>query len=96
MLSPRFALATLAVLWGIVCAGYFRERRYVPSRMIMALPGSLLACGVLALLASRVDPECWRVDVGEELTQTFKTLLPCAIWVPYFLVSKRVKQTYVR
>ncbi len=99
------ALPTLASLVsGVAVIGFalyvltqfFRRKRAVPRLMIwfyvLVLVTTLLDSGViLAYSEFQESPS----DVGESIKGIVRSVIAAAIWIPYFLVSKRVKATFV-
>ncbi len=77
---------------------YFRRLRSARHLMIgvlIANVGFWAVCGTLwDLLVSKLTRS---EDIEEFLVQSFGgALVACVIWIPYFLVSTRVKRTFVR
>jgi len=83
------------VVWSIILLFllFTRSRRF-PRLMIAYLIGNLLFIG-LDLLAVASLPNTG--DAASDLIpELVRSILVCAIWVPYFLVSVRVKNTFTQ
>lgn len=88
--------SVLVLVGGIVLAVCFEmKKRFVPTFFIAFLLASLvLAIGDLELL-SRV-PAAWEHSHVEGTRTVGAAVIGCAIWIPYFMMSKRVKATFVK
>ena len=76
---------------GLVAVFFFRSHRYAP-RLYMALLGTNLALVVFDVGARYLS------DVGQPLDLRWlaRGVVPAAIWIPYFLLSERVRATFVK
>lgn len=82
---------SLLVLWQ-----FFKKRSSLPRLMVVLLAGGLTIILVDMILAY------FLIEVGEnpftdseQLNGLFSALMPALIWIPYFLKSSRVKQTFI-
>jgi hypothetical protein len=86
-------ILALCVLWLLVL--FFQRRRVARRLAILFLVFNLLYVGVDTLWA-------WILSEGGQslafatLRDTVRTAVACMIWIPYFIFSKRVKETFVR
>jgi hypothetical protein len=103
--SPVAHYAFVFAFFALVAAAYavfclvqlLRKKKAVPSLMVIFY---VLMMGVLCIRYMEVkriaeltgSPK----DLGDEFTFTVRMLIASAIWIPYFLVSQRVKNTFVR
>jgi hypothetical protein len=98
-IAAGFALcAAVIVLYAAFCLIQFlRKKRQVPNLMIAfyLLLGALVV-GNYVLLAN--FPALWTApeDLSDARTGLIRTAIAMAIWIPYFIVSERVKNTFVR
>jgi hypothetical protein len=94
-----FALTSLVIThaWLIglvyVAVAFFRKTRHAPMLMI-----GLLAANV-ALVTLNWSGTVSVLDGGQrlveqQLSESLRVMLVAAIWIPYFLKSKRVKRTF--
>ena len=74
---------------------FFQKRRVVPALMIAFMLTTLVFLIIDHVLAQQI-PFVARRSSPEGTMQIVRALAVCAVWVPYFLVSKRVKATFVR
>jgi hypothetical protein len=73
----------------------FSKKRFFPSAVIIMLLARMLFFIADHLLAIQI-PAIADIDSERFMSQLVPSALICAIWVPYFLVSKRVKRTFLR
>ncbi|MBD2843583.1 DUF2569 domain-containing protein [Paenibacillus sp. IB182496] len=74
---------------------FYARKSSVPKLMILFYTLSLVACG-LDYLFIQLIPIAKELDDGSTLRDGIRSLLTCAIWVPYFLKSERVENTFIR
>ena len=76
---------------------FFERRTTVPRLVIIFFVGTLLFVVVDAIAAYTINAEAY---TDEDDYQTFKdifgSVIRAAIWIPYFLISDRVKNTFVK
>jgi hypothetical protein len=89
--------ATLILFWNIVMlVFFFRKKRVFPVMVAASLPIifiMILAGHYLSGLIPAVAESAWYAKEGTALIIKFIGL---HIWIPYFLLSKRVAKTFVR
>lgn len=87
-----------AVLLGfsvLVAVCFFQKRRILPRLMIAFLLLNLLLVAADYFVADLLPPVASQKD-AEAMKELARALIACVAWVPYFVVSKRVKGTFVR
>lgn len=67
---------------------FYRKKRAFPGYMMAYLGGQFLLGLADQLMAMRLTPHT-------DWTQVMRGLVGCAIWIPYFLQSRRVEVTFV-
>ena len=72
---------------------FFGKRRNAPAMMITMLAGGVVLYLALLVIAIALDAEPFAAASAELLG---RNLVGAAIWIPYFKISKRVKNTFVR
>lgn len=85
-----FIIFPLAILFF-----FFRKKRHTPLLMIIFLLSNLVFMVVDYLMAMRI-PIVAAMPEESTPTEIIRLAIACAIWVPYFLRSKRVKNTFVK
>lgn len=80
-----WAIALLVLLFG--------HKRIFPKLMIAFYLGNLLFVGLDFLLASNI-PAVASNDDASSVGELIRSIIVCLVWVPYFLQSERVKQTF--
>lgn len=96
LLVSELVLNVIFIALSIFIAILFfqKRKRFKPLMLGFLLSNLLLVvadyviAGQIPAVASQRDPE--------SLKEVFRTLVGCAVWVPYLLSSKRVKGTFVR
>lgn len=71
---------------------FFGKRRNAPATMIALMIAGILVNGLLLAINIGADAEPFAIESAKALV---KGIIGAAIWIPYFLVSKRVKRTFV-
>jgi len=74
---------------------FFQKRRLLPPLMVLFMLTTLVFVIADHLVAQQIPLVAQRGS-PEGIVQIIRTFIACALWVPYFLVSKRVKATFVR
>jgi hypothetical protein len=72
----------------------FRKSRRFPRLMIAYLIAGIVV-GVIDLAWAEQIPALAADSSSESLTQVMRSIVGAVIWIPYFLVSQRVKNTFV-
>jgi hypothetical protein len=78
----------------IIAVFFFQRRRFVPTLIIVLLLANLVFVTIDYFAADLIPFVAAQEDIGS-LVEVIRVLIASAIWVPYFLVSKRVKATFV-
>jgi len=79
----------------VVLYFFYAKKRLLPLLMIIYYltgPAVLLIDEVLVKFVPVIDV----LNEGLKSSDLIRSFIPCLIWIPYFLVSKRVKSTFVR
>jgi len=85
----------LFILFPIIIAiFFFQKRRFVPRLIIVLLLSNLVFVAIDYFAADFIPFVAAQEDIGS-LTELIRVFMAGVIWVPYFLVSKRVKGTFV-
>lgn len=71
---------------------FFGKRRNAPATMIALMIAGIVVNGLLLAINIGADAEPFAIECGKALA---KGIFGAVIWIPYFLVSKRVKRTFV-
>ena len=85
----------LVLAWIFISFLYFSKRRTFPKLYISILLFTLALILVDAVVIKSVLPDTPVFD-AETAKQFARSLIAVLIWVPYMLVSKRVKATFVK
>jgi hypothetical protein len=78
----------------IVAIFFFQKRQFVPRLIIVLLLSNLVFVAIDYFAADLIPFIANQEDMGS-LIELIRVFIACVIWVPYFLVSKRVKGTFV-
>lgn len=73
----------------------FGRKRIFPRLMIAFYIANLLFVGLDLVAASSIPTVASQADASSTM-ELVRSILVCAVWVPYFLVSERVKQTFTQ
>jgi hypothetical protein len=85
----------LFILFPIIIAiFFFQKRQFVPKLIIVLLLSNLLFLAIDFFAADLIPAVASQEDTAS-LMELARVFIACLIWVPYFLVSKRVKETFV-
>lgn len=101
LLQLGIILYVLLMLYG--------KKRFLPKLMIVYFPAMLLLCIgnlllfnraeealALAGLPEAIDTSALSLDKTELQKKIVRSVVGCAIWIPYFLKSDRVENTFLR
>ena len=94
-IGALFEMAIVGVLLAFeaaVAAFFFRKHRWGPRVYILFLL-SRLALMALYMFIHQLEPQPETADAPKELT---RAVVGAMVWIPYFLVSRRVKLTFTR
>lgn len=74
---------------------FYRKKSIVPRLMIILYSTHFISC-IIDFVLIHLNPIASQMDDGLLIMDVFRAAITFAIWVPYFLKSKRVKNTFVR
>lgn len=97
LIAMELVINLVRIVFSTVLIVLFFERRSSVPRLMVILYASTLAFIVIdAIFAYAVNGDLYTsVDDVETVKDIFTTLVAAAIWIPYFLISDRVKNTFV-
>ncbi len=75
---------------------FFQRRKTFPPLMISFIVLALLGNLIDGALAGSISSSIPEIASPETTRAIMQSIIACCIWVPYFLVSKRVKSTFTR
>lgn len=78
-----------------VIVAFYRKKAMLPRLMIIFYSLSL-AVGVVDYLLLYQIPIARELEDGSSIRDIARSVIACAIWIPYFRKSERVKNTFVR
>ena len=91
--AANFLIDTgIAVFLVYAAFRFFKKKRNTPATMIAFMITGIVANAVLMGINAAGDMEPLVVICGKALAEG---VVGAAIWIPYFLVSKRVRRTFV-
>lgn len=79
----------------IAAVCFFQRRRIAPKLIIIFFLANLVFVGLDFVAADFIPALATQSDT-ESIKELTRVIITCLIWVPYLLVSKRVKKTFVR
>lgn len=85
------------ITYALLClARFFQKKKHVPAMMIGFYLCLLIMAGANAALLLRFPTlQAKPDDLNEALVGVAQTVVFCAVWIPYFRISRRVKNTFV-
>jgi hypothetical protein len=86
-------LFLLFSLYAIV--SFYQKKAIVPRLMIIFYGISFLIGAIDTLLVYQI-PAAKELDSGDSIMDIVRSFITCLIWIPYFLKSERVKNTFIR
>jgi hypothetical protein len=86
-------LAIIAL--GIVALWYFLRKSRLAPRLLISWLGLILVVVWADHFLANLIPAVAKQSHTESIKEIARAVLGAAIWIPYFLVSKRVKATFV-
>jgi|LakMenEpi03Aug12_release.lakeMendotaPanAssembly.Ray.scaffolds.fasta_scaffold1375763_1 hypothetical protein len=78
----------------IVLILLFKKNRYLPKLIIIFYISNLILMGIMFYIANLI-PIVAQTPDPESVGEITRAIIGATIWVPYFLISKRVKNTFV-
>ena len=78
-----------------VIVAFYRKKAILPRLMIIFYSLSLTVGIVDSLLLSQI-PMARELADGSSIRDIARSAIACAIWIPYFIKSERVQNTFVR
>jgi ABC-type Na+ efflux pump permease subunit len=94
-----FELASSAVILGfnaVAVVLFFRKQRMFPKVIILGIPIIFILILIGYYLSGLIPAIAESPDYSKQKWNLIARFIALHIWIPYFLVSKRVKETFVR
>ncbi|MFC4689543.1 DUF3857 domain-containing protein [Dokdonia genika] len=81
----------------VVIILFFKRRTIVPRLMIILYAGTLAFLILDSVAANALASDMFTPEENQEsLKEIIKAIFRCAVWIPYFIMSERVKETFVK
>jgi hypothetical protein len=90
-------MATIILFWNIVMlAFFFRKKRVFPRLASASLPIIFLLIFASYYLGGLIPDVAGSAEYAKQGTALIVRFIGMHVWIPYFLLSKRVAKTFVR
>ncbi|MBY0118027.1 DUF2569 domain-containing protein [Paenibacillus sp. FSL R5-0623] len=87
---------TLFLLFSVYTIFAFYSKKAILPRLMIIFYGLSLAVGIIDYLLLLQIPLAKELEDGSSIREIAKSVITCAIWIPYFIKSERVHNTFVR
>jgi hypothetical protein len=74
---------------------FYTRKSILPKLMIIFYSASL-AVGIIDTILVYQIPLAREMETGSSFTDIVRSAITCAIWIPYFLKSERVQNTFIK
>ncbi len=91
-LTVALGLLVLSVLVAVL---FFQRRRRTPLLYVVMMATSV-AASLLSLIVTARIPGAFEAITEQEWKDLARTAIAACVWIPYFLVSRRVRSTFIR
>lgn len=78
-----------------ILINFYSKKRLLPTLMIVFYAASLIVSFIDYLVLLMI-PLAREMEDGSSMRDLIRSALTCAIWIPYFIKSERVQNTFVR
>jgi hypothetical protein len=95
LIGEAIGNTTTALFALVLLVFFFSKKRIFPRLAILYLVGNTLVVVLDFIVAAQI-PLLARADNPAPLLEIGRGILSCCIWIPYMLVSKRVKATFTK
>jgi hypothetical protein len=98
LLSFEFLYNSILLVYLILLQFLFYNKRNILPRLIIVLYTiNAIVLIFEALIGFSLIPDNYTPEMRtESYTEIFKSMIACCIWIPYFIYSKRVKETFIK
>ncbi|MEO2214525.1 DUF2569 domain-containing protein [Paenibacillus amylolyticus] len=87
---------TLFLLFSVYTIFAFYSKKVILPRLMIIFYGLSLIVGIIDYLLLLQIPLAKELEDGSSIREIAKSVITCAIWIPYFIKSERVHNTFVR
>ncbi|WP_339308958.1 DUF2569 domain-containing protein [Paenibacillus sp. FSL k6-2145] len=87
---------TLFLLFSVYTIFAFYSKKAILPRLMIIFYGLSLIVGIIDYLLLLQIPLAKELEDGSSIREIAKSVITCAIWIPYFIKSERVHNTFVR
>lgn len=87
---------TLFLLFSVYTIFAFYSKKAILPRLMIIFYGLSLLVGIIDYLLLLQIPLAKELEDGSSIREIAKSVITCAIWIPYFIKSERVHNTFVR
>jgi len=86
--------ALIILLAAVLILMYKKKRSFVPAVILYFVVVMILT--VVGFMLAQSIPLMAEESIGKSVSKLIRNLLACLIWIPYFLRSVRVRNTFVK
>ncbi len=94
-----FELISSSVILGlnaVVVVLFFRKQRELPKVIVVVIPTIFVLILLAYYFSGLIPAVAESPDYAKQQSDVIMRFVALHVWIPYFLVSERVKETFVR